>query len=124
MTMLLPWVADGLVILGLLVLTISVWGVLRMPDLFRSLHAASMNTALGVGPLLVAAGLRDGTIMARALLVFGFLLLTAPVSSHVIALARRHTEDQAAAGVADAMANDNWVIPSLRATPEARRRRR
>lgn len=94
MAAILPWLADALVILGLLVLTVTIWGVVRMPDLFRSLHAASTATVLGVGPLLVAAGLGNGTILLRGLLVLGFLFLTAPVASHAIARAYRRTEER------------------------------
>lgn len=102
MASILPWLSDALVLLGLLVLTISVWGVLRMPNLFRSLHASSTATALGIGPLLVAAGLQNGTILFRGLLVLGFLLLTAPVSAHAIARAQRRVERRAADGTTTA----------------------
>ena len=104
MAAIVPWLADALVVLGLLVLTTSVWGVLRMPDLFRSLHAASTATALGVGPLLLAAGLENGAILLRGLLVLGFMLLTSPVSAHKIAQAARRSEDRAAAGEPDPLA--------------------
>ena len=82
---LLPWLADGLVFLGVLILTLALWGVLRMPDLYSSLHAASKAAALGLAPILIAAGIENGTILLRGLLVLGFLLLTTPVSSHAIA---------------------------------------
>ncbi len=98
MAAIIPWLADILVVTGLLVLTVSLWGVARMPDLFRSLHAASTATALGVGPLLVAAGLQDGTILLRGMLVLGFMLLTAPVSAHAIARAYRRSERRAESG--------------------------
>lgn len=92
---LLPWVADALVVIGLLILTLSLWGVLRMPDLFTSLHAASKGVVLGVAPIIVAAGIEDLTILLRGLLVIAFLLLTTPVGSHAIARAYwlRHEPD-------------------------------
>ncbi|HAX25336.1 MAG TPA: sodium:proton antiporter [Chloroflexi bacterium] len=124
MAALLPWLADVLVVLGLVVLTISVFGVLRMPDLFRSLHAASIATALGVGPLLIAAGIGGSTILMRGSLVLGFMLLTAPVSAHAIARAERHAEDRAAVGEPDPMTGDGWAIPAGRQglrRPRARR---
>lgn len=83
--LLLPWLADGLVLIGLVILTLALWGVLRMPDLFTSLHAASKAAALGLAPILIAAGIDNRTILLRGLLVLGFLLLTTPVSSHAIA---------------------------------------
>lgn len=80
-----PWLADALVIVGLVVLTLGMWGVLRMPDLYASLHASSKTIALGLAPLLIAAGLENRTILLRGLLVLAFLVLTAPVSSAAIA---------------------------------------
>lgn len=82
---LLPWLADALVVIGLVILTLALWGVLRMPDLYTSLHAASKAAALGLAPILIAAGIENRTILLRGLLVLGFLLLTTPVSSHAIA---------------------------------------
>jgi multicomponent Na+:H+ antiporter subunit G len=90
-----PWLADALVLLGLAVLTIAVWGMLRMPDLYTSLHAASKAAAFGIAPLLIAAGLENRTILLRGLLVLGFLLLTSPVSAHAIARAYWRNEQRA-----------------------------
>jgi multicomponent Na+:H+ antiporter subunit G len=92
---LFPWLADALVILGLLVLTISLVSVLRMPELYTSLHAWSLATVLGVAPLPLAAGVESQTILLRGLLVLGFLVLTAPVASHVIARAHWRKEQRA-----------------------------
>lgn len=115
---LLPWLADLLVVLGLLVLTISVWGMLRMPDLYTSLHALSMATVFGVTPLLVAAGLESQTILLRGLLVLCFLLLTAPVSSHAIARAHWRKEQGAAT---DGYAPAGEIgAPAARETPGSR----
>jgi len=97
MSELLPWIADALVVIGLIVLTISIGGVWRMPDLFRSLHAASIATAFGVGPILIAAGMQNGTILLRGLLVVGFMLLTSPVSAHAIARSFWRTEGDGSA---------------------------
>ena len=90
-----PWVADALVLLGLLILTLSVWGVLRMRNVYTSLHASSKTTALGLGPLLIAAGLENETILLRGLLVLGFLILTAPVAAASIARAYWRKYDRA-----------------------------
>ncbi|MCO5177840.1 MAG: monovalent cation/H(+) antiporter subunit G [Thermomicrobiales bacterium] len=115
MAELLPWIADVLVILGLVVLTISIGGVLRMPDLFRSLHAASIATAFGVGPLLIAAGMQNGTILLRGLLVLGFMLLTSPVSAHAIARSYWRTESYGAASstAATAAAQKQEAAPQV-----------
>ena len=81
-------VAAGLLMLGLIVITISVYDVLRMPDVYSQLHAAGMATGLGVIAVLMASVLtRDVATITRAALVIVFLLLTAPISSHAIASA-------------------------------------
>ena len=84
----LPWVTDALVVLGVAVMTIGVYGVFRMPDVYTQLHAASKAVFLGVIALLVASvATNDPAIVARATLIAVFLLLTTPVTAHVIALA-------------------------------------
>ena len=114
---LVPWLADALVILGLLVMTISLVGVLRMPELYTSLHAWSKATVLGVAPLLLAAGVESQTILLRGLLVLGFLVLTAPVSSHVIARAHWRKEQRAAAEVNAPAGGIRAIPPALSTEP-------
>jgi multicomponent Na+:H+ antiporter subunit G len=81
----LPWIADALALLGLLVLTISVYGIVRMPDVATRLHAAGKAGLMGVLPILLASVLgSDPAAMPRALLVGAFLVLTTPVVAHEI----------------------------------------
>jgi len=82
------WIADLLLLLGLAIMTIAVYGVVRLPDVYGQLHAASKAAFLGVVALLAAACLTgDGGIVTRAVLVAVLLCLTTPVSSHAIAQA-------------------------------------
>jgi multicomponent Na+:H+ antiporter subunit G len=88
-------------VLGLLLATIGLYGLLRRPDIFHQLHAAGLVT----GPatilvLLAAVGTRSAEIITSAVLVILFVLVTAPLSGHAIAQAafRRadppeHSED-------------------------------
>ena len=79
---------DALIAVGLLVMTLGVLGVYRMPDAYTKLHAQSKAVALGVVCLLVAAVLMVEAPNALLGLVVGaFLMLTAPVAAHVIARA-------------------------------------
>jgi multicomponent Na+:H+ antiporter subunit G len=83
-----PFVADGLVILGILVMTVGVYGVIRMPDAYTKLHATSKAVFLGVVSLCassVATG--DTAIIYRAILIAAFLVVTTPISAFVIARA-------------------------------------
>lgn len=80
------WIADALVILGCAVMTVGVVGIIRMPDIYSKLHAASKSVFLGVCSILVAAAaLGDASIAARAALIFVLLLLTTPVAAYEMA---------------------------------------
>ena len=82
---LVPWVADALVVLGVGIMTIGVYGVIRMPDLYTRLHAASKAVFLGVISLAAASVVTgQSEIIARVVLISAVLLLTTPVSSHAI----------------------------------------
>ncbi len=86
--MIVAWLTDALVILGVLVMTIGVYAVYRMPDVYTQLHGASKAVFLGVVALLVAsAATADLAIVTRAFLIAVFLVLTTPVAAHVIARA-------------------------------------
>ena len=90
----MAWVADALVLLGLVVMTIGVIGVQRLPDVYLQLHAASKAVFLGIIALVGASvATEDAAIMARGLLIAAFLLLTTPVSAHAIGRAA-HLREQ------------------------------
>lgn len=87
-------ISDVLVVLGIVVMTIGVVGLFRMPDVYMQLHAASKAVFLGVIAFLgasIATG--DGAIAARSVLIAAFLLLTTPIASHVIAQAAYVTDE-------------------------------
>ena len=84
----LAWLADVLVVLGIGVMTIGVFGLYRMPDVYTQLHAASKAVFLGVIALLVASSAtREPSILYRALLIGILLLVTTPVAAHALARA-------------------------------------
>ncbi|MDG1287718.1 MAG: monovalent cation/H(+) antiporter subunit G [Rickettsiales bacterium] len=62
-------------------------GVLRLPDLYTRMHAASLTDAMGtiliLTGVMLQAGLTLATIKLVAILVF--LLLTGPTSSYALA---------------------------------------
>jgi multicomponent Na+:H+ antiporter subunit G len=80
-----PWLADILVILGVFGMTVGVYGIVRMPDIYNKLHASSKMVFLGVLSLLVASAVtNDARIIFRIVLIGAFLILTTPVSAHVV----------------------------------------
>ncbi|HYH13438.1 MAG TPA: monovalent cation/H(+) antiporter subunit G [Thermomicrobiales bacterium] len=78
-------ISDALIIIGLLVMTLGVYGMIRMPDIYTRLHAASKSAFLGVVSLAIAAMLvGDQSAVMRLILLSVLLTLTTPVASHAI----------------------------------------
>jgi multicomponent Na+:H+ antiporter subunit G len=88
MATLIPYIADALVLFGVLVMTIGAYGVARLPDTYLKLHAAGKMVFLGAMPLLLAAALTgDKGVVLRVILIAFFLVVTTPVSAHMVARA-------------------------------------
>ena len=64
-------------------------GLVRMPDLYTRMHAASVTDTLGVGLVLAGLMLQAGlTLVTAKLVVIGMLMFfTSPSSSHALARA-------------------------------------
>jgi monovalent cation/proton antiporter MnhG/PhaG subunit len=74
-------------VLGLVLATIGLYGMLRKPSIFEQLHAAGLVTGPGAILVLVAS-LASGRaeIATSAVLVIAFILVTSSLSTHAIAL--------------------------------------
>ena len=83
------YVAALLIIAGALFSLIAAIGVLRLPDLYTRLHAASKAGAIGAGLIFLALAVTsfDGAVVLRSVLGIVFLLLSTPVSAHLLARA-------------------------------------
>lgn len=85
MSIWLRLIADGLVLLGLFIMTLAVIGLFRMPDIYTQLHAASKAIVMGVIPILLSVVfIGDPAISVRTFLIACFILLTTPVAAHAI----------------------------------------
>jgi multicomponent Na+:H+ antiporter subunit G len=64
-------------------------GVLRMPDFYTRVHAASVSDTLGAGLILLGLALQAGwTLVAAKLAVIGLLIFfTSPAATHALARA-------------------------------------
>ncbi|MFD2759495.1 monovalent cation/H(+) antiporter subunit G [Lentibacillus juripiscarius] len=66
-------------------------GIVRFPDVYTRLHAATKASTLGIAGLLIGAFLfmyaEHGIASGKLLLAILFTLLTAPVSGHMISRA-------------------------------------
>lgn len=76
----------GLLIIGTCFALLASVAVVRMPDLYTRMHGATKSATLGVGCTILAAAIRfaDMETTTAAILVVGFLFLTAPVAAHMI----------------------------------------
>jgi multicomponent Na+:H+ antiporter subunit G len=110
---------SAVILLGLAVATIGLYGMLRHPDIFEQLHAAGLVTGAGVILVLVAS-LASGSaeIITSGFLVVVFLLVTSSLSTHVMALAawrQRETPGRSRRdGVAETTATDARTAGPMR----------
>ena len=83
------YISSALLIAGSIFALLSAVGIVRLPDLYTRMHAASKAGVVGAGLCLLAAGLGalDAAVALRAVLGVLFLLLTTPVSAHLLARA-------------------------------------
>ena len=75
-----------LMLFGVFLILIAGIGLLRMPDLYLRMSAATKASTLGLGLILLGTVLFFGVlgIASRAIATIIFVLLTAPVSAHMI----------------------------------------
>jgi multicomponent Na+:H+ antiporter subunit G len=91
-------VAAVLLVVGLLLATIGLYGMLRRPEVLDQLHAAGMVTGPALVLILLASiATREAEIITSAALVLIIVLVTSPLSGHAIAQAiwrrDRHTAE-------------------------------
>ena len=86
--MILDIVSIALFFSGLTLVTIGLYGMLRLDDMLHQLHAAALVTGPGIVLILLAAiGSRSAEIMTSAALLLLFVLVTSPLAAHAIAQA-------------------------------------
>jgi multicomponent Na+:H+ antiporter subunit G len=73
------WSGSGFVLLAAV-------GLLRFPDVFTRMHAVAKAGTLGITGLAIAVGIyfAELGVLFQAMLIILFLLLTAPVATHMI----------------------------------------
>ncbi len=82
-------IAGVLLLVGAFFSLAAVIGLIRLPDLFSRMHAASKAGTMGscVMLLALAVAAADPAIATRALAGVLFFMLTAPLSAHLLAKA-------------------------------------
>ncbi|ABD89385.1 Na+/H+ antiporter subunit G [Rhodopseudomonas palustris] len=82
---------SALILVGAFFLFVGSFGLVKLPDIMRRLHAPTKATTLGIGSLLIASmlyfALVQGAPSVHELMIAVFLFLTAPITAHMIAKA-------------------------------------
>ncbi|MEP7327727.1 MAG: Na+/H+ antiporter subunit G [Betaproteobacteria bacterium] len=88
----MPLWADALIAVLLLISAafalLGSWGLAKLGDFYKRLHAPTKATTLGVGGVLIASAIyftvRAPGFSAHEFLITLFLFLTAPISAHLL----------------------------------------
>lgn len=80
-------IADWMIVIGLLFDLMGTIGLVRLPDVYNRLQAATKCVTLGTCMILVGLLVKHGfdALGVKALLGAIFILLTSPVGAHAIA---------------------------------------
>jgi multicomponent K+:H+ antiporter subunit G len=83
-----------LLILGGVFVLVGSIGLLRLKDIYVRLHAPTKATTLGLGGVLLGSMVymyfQKGHVSINELLITLFLVITAPVTAHILAKAAMH----------------------------------
>ena len=80
-------IAEILITLGTFFLVVGAVGLIRLPDMFTRMHAATKCTTLGAMCTLLGVAIMMESVTVKALLIIVFVLLGNPTSAHAIARA-------------------------------------
>ena len=89
MTAVLDVLVALLIVTGSLLALIAALGLVRLPDLFSRMHAASKAGTAGSGLLVLAVALSSSEwqVWVKCLATMAFFMLTAPIAAHLLAKA-------------------------------------
>ncbi|MFK7902126.1 MAG: monovalent cation/H(+) antiporter subunit G [Nitratireductor sp.] len=85
----IEYIAGSLIILGSFFALVASLGLLRFPDVYSRMHAASKAGTVGSGLMMIALAVASADLATslRAIAGIVFLLLTAPIAAHLLARA-------------------------------------
>ena len=119
---------SGLLLFGTFFIVIGAFGLVKLQDFFRRLHAPTKASTLGLGGVLLASmtymWFARGDLSWHELLITLFIFLTAPVTANFLAKAHMHgaerPENLPATGTESLWATfeapDQYLSPNLTET--------
>jgi multicomponent Na+:H+ antiporter subunit G len=83
------WATAILMLVGAVFSLLAAAGVLRLPDVLLRMQASAKASTLGLGCLLAGAALQmtDMSSVVRLASIAAFVMLTAPLTGHIVARA-------------------------------------
>jgi monovalent cation/proton antiporter MnhG/PhaG subunit len=80
------WLVGVCLLGGALLCLLAAVGLLRLPDVFMRMHAATKSGVVGCGLILIGVGIADGSVatIVKIAATIVFLLLTTPVAGHLL----------------------------------------
>ena len=99
MTFWIELVVSVLLLIGGFFVLVGSIGLARLPYFYTRLHAPTKATTLGMGGILIASKIlmtyEQGYLSLHELLITLFLLITAPITAHMLAKTALHHENRA-----------------------------
>lgn len=91
--MIIDWIAAFLLVSGSLFMLVAAIGVVKLSDVYMRMHAITKAASLGAILMLASVSLIyiEWLVWVEALMVVVFIIITAPVASHMIAKAAHKT---------------------------------
>lgn len=89
---LVNWLSWTFILSGSFFVVVGAIGLVRMPDIYTRMHAASVTETLGAGLLFVGLMIQAGPTLVALKLLFllGLFFFAGPVASHALAQAALH----------------------------------
>jgi len=125
MTIFIEWLCALFIVIGGIFLFVGSFGLAKLPDTMRRLHAPTKATTVGIGALLIASMLYFVLLHQAAgiheLLITIFLFLTAPVTANMIAKAHIFRNKALQQTLPPASGTGGWVTLGSAIESKARR---
>ena len=92
--LIIQWIIILFLVFGTFFILSASIGILRFPDVYTRLHASTKAATLGIANIMIAAFLylyiEYGLVSGKLLLGIVFIMLTAPISAHMLGRAAHH----------------------------------
>lgn len=95
MSEIVEFIVATFIVIGAFLSLVTAFGMIRLPDVYTRIHAASKAATLGVMSILIGTFLYfylyDGHFNSRIILGILFIFLTSPVGGHLISRAAHNS---------------------------------